>query len=136
MGNKKKDPEVTEEATLDETPEVESGETLDETPEVFDKEYVQKLRDENARYRTRANEVSQRLHTELVRANGRLADPTDLPFDEEHLADPEKLTAAIDSLIESKPHLKSRQVQGDIAQGKRGENAEEADFMGFVRGLM
>ena len=37
---------------------------------------------------------AQRLHTELVRATGKLADPTDLEFAEEHLDDPDALAAA------------------------------------------
>ena len=38
-------------------------------------------------------------------ATGRLADPSDLPFDESHIDYPEALTAAIDDLLTRKPHL-------------------------------
>jgi len=82
--------------------------------------YVEQLRTENARYRQRARSADQyakRLHTELVRATGRLADPTDLAFNEEHLEDPDALITALDGLLARKPHLASRRPRGDIGQG-------------------
>lgn len=95
----------------------------DDEPDTFPRSYVEELRQENGRYRQRAqrgDELAHRLHTELVKATGRLADPTDMAFDETHLDDPEALTAAIDELLESKPHLASRRPSGDIGQGQRG----------------
>jgi hypothetical protein len=62
----------------------------DTGPEVFDKDYVSKLRDEAAGYRVKAakhGETKARLHVELVRATGRLQDPLDLAYSEEHLGD-------------------------------------------------
>ncbi|MFV2143214.1 hypothetical protein [Isoptericola sp. G70] len=126
------DIESTETATEDtapETPEVETtepetpGETETE-PETFPREYVQKLRDESAKYRQRAgktDELAKRLHTSLVAATGRLADPSDLPYDEAHLDDEEALTAAVDALLASKPHLASRKPMGDVGQGASGD---------------
>ena len=92
-------------------------------PDVFPREYVEKLRTENADYRNRAktaDDLAKRLHTELVRATGKLADPTDMPFDTEHLDDPEKLAAAIEALVEAKPHLRARRVVGAVGQGESG----------------
>lgn len=43
-----------------------------------------------------------------ARAAGKLADPTDLPFDESHLDDLGALRAAVDDLIARKPNLASR----------------------------
>lgn len=99
-----------------------SPDTVEEPTEeeVFPREYVEKLRQENGRYRQRAQraeELGHRLHRELVKATGRLADPTDLPFDETHLDDPDALNAAVDQLLESKPHLASRRPTGEIGQG-------------------
>jgi len=92
--------------------------------ETFPRSYVERLRRENKRYRDqagRADNYAQRLHAELVRATGRLADPTDLPFDAEHLADDgAALTDAIDALLDAKPHLAARRPAGDIGQGHRG----------------
>jgi hypothetical protein len=91
-----------------------------EDPELFDRDYVEKLRDENAKYRQRArtaDQLGQRLHAELVRATGRLADPTDLAFDPEHLDDADALGVAIDELLAVKPHLASRKPTGQIGQG-------------------
>ena len=88
--------------------------------ETFPREYVVKLRDENAKYRQRAgqsDDLAHRLHLELVKATGRLADATDLPFDDSHLTDPDALAAAVDVLLASKPHLGNRKPTGDIGQG-------------------
>jgi hypothetical protein len=129
--------EVTETDETADTTEPEVGD--EQEAETFSREYVQKLRDENAKQRNRAqraDEMAQRLHTELVAKTGRLADPADLPFDDEHLSDPEKLTAAIDALTEAKPHLKSRKPVGDIAQGNRGGAAESFDLMTHLKSLV
>ena len=98
------------------------GETEPE-PETFPREYVAKLRDESAKYRQRAaksDELAQRLHTALVSATGRLADPSDLPYDEANLDDAEALERAISELLSRKPHLASRRVAGDVGQGALG----------------
>lgn len=95
-------------------------ETPDEDAETFPRDYVVKLRDENARYRQRASDrddLATQLHTALVAATGRLADPSDLPFADEHLTDSDALTAAVDALLTAKPHLANRRPVGDIGQG-------------------
>lgn len=91
----------------------------DEEGDTFPRSYVERLRRESTGYRERANaadQLAQRLHTELVRATGKLADATDLAFAEEHLDDPGALAAAIDDLLTRKPHLASRRPTGDIGQ--------------------
>lgn len=91
-----------------------------EEPETFPRDYVEQLRDENAKYRQRgrhADQLGQQLHTELVRATGRLADPSDLAYHEDHHEDPGALAAAIDDLLARKPHLPSRKPVGEIGQG-------------------
>jgi hypothetical protein len=118
------------------TEEIDQVETEDQDAETFPAEVVHKLRDENAKLRIKAkrsDELAQQLHTELVRATGRLADPTDLEYNEEHLADPEKLTGAIDSLLTAKPHLKSRKVTGDVNQGNRAAAEAPKDFSALLR---
>ncbi|WP_084021652.1 hypothetical protein [Mycobacterium avium] len=98
-------------------------ENPDDNAEMFPRSVVEKLRQENGKYRQRAQQadaLARRLHVELVRATGRLADPSDLPFDAEHLDDAEAMTAAIDELLADKPHLASRKPVGDIGQGARG----------------
>jgi len=105
----------------------EPGTADDETepePETFPREYVAKLRDEAAKYRQRAaktDDLAQRLHTALVSATGRLADPSDLPYDEAHLDDLDALTAAVDALLVAKPHLASRRPMGNVGQGASGD---------------
>lgn len=130
-------PDNTEGDISDATPE---GSDLkseqDEDAETFPREYVEKLRTENGKYRQRAGEadaLAARLHTELVRATGRLADPTDLPFDAGHLADADKLAGAIDALLEAKPHLASRRPTGDIGQGNRGQGGGSFSLLQMLK---
>ncbi len=104
--------------------------------ETFPRAYVEELRQQNGKYRQRAQRadtLAQRLHTELVKATGRLADPTDLEFDEAHLYDPDALTEAINDLLERKPHLASRRPTGDIGQGQRGSAAEPFSLLGLLK---
>lgn len=133
------DEQTTEQPETEETPEQEQApevtEEAQEEQETFDREYVTKLRDENARYRQRAgkaDDLAQRLHTALVAATGLLADPSDLPFDEAHLDSPEALTEAVEALLEAKPHLRSRRPSGDIGQGV-SESADTVNLAGMLR---
>lgn len=114
--------EDAEEATTGQEP-AEEPDTAEQEPDTFPREVVEKLRQENAKYRQRAQQadtLAERLHTELVRATGKLADPTDLPFSPEHLDDPEALAGAVEDLLTRKPHLAARRPAGDIGQGNRG----------------
>lgn len=95
-----------------------------ESEEPAEKSEVGKLRRESANYRTRLRESEQRadeLARELVaariRESGRLADPTDLDPDPALLEDG-ALDAAIDDLLERKPHLKARSF-GNVGQHER-----------------
>lgn len=119
----------------DEAPGYEGKHQADETKQ-FDEAYVKELREENKRYRLQAKDANQRLHEQLVKADGRLQDPTDLPFDENHLADPDALAAAVEELITAKPHLKARRATGDIGAGNRGDAAGKKpfDLIGHIRG--
>lgn len=104
--------------------------------ETFPRSVVEKLRQENGKYRQRAAQAdayAQRLHTALVAASGRLADPADLEFDAEHLNDPDALTAALDALLADKPHLASRKPVGDIGQGQRGGSSQPFSLLGLLK---
>jgi hypothetical protein len=131
--------EPTPEVSLDESaPEehTEEQQSEDEQPDTFPREVVEELRRENGKYRQRAklaDTLGQRLHTELVRATGKLADPSDLPFDEAHLDDPEALAAAIDDLLDRRPHLASRKPVGDIGQGQRGSAPQPFSLLGLLK---
>lgn len=105
--------------------------------QTFPRSVVERLRKENATYRTRAmdrDSLAERLHTALVAATGRLADPTDLPYDDAHLTDATALEVALSELLERKPHLGDRRPRGDIGQGARG-GSDEVDLAGMLRGL-
>ena len=132
--------------TLDapETPEepaegpadVQDAPDVQEEPETFPREYVEKLRQENGKYRQRAQEadaLAHRLHVQLVKATGRLADPEDLEFSDEHLADPEQLETAISELLARKPHLASRRPRGDVGQGQASDSSGSVDLAALMR---
>ncbi|MGB6146004.1 MAG: hypothetical protein WBG75_00145, partial [Mycolicibacter algericus] len=56
--------------------DIETPEPPTDEADTFPREVVEKLRQENGKYRQRAqrtDELAHRLHTELVRATGRLA---------------------------------------------------------------
>ena len=119
-----------------ELPGTPEGPAPNADPEVFPREVVEKLRQENGKYRQRAQQadtLAQRLHLELVRATGRLADPTDLPFDADHLEGSDKLSLALDELLERKPHLATRKPAGDIGQGQRGTAPESFSLLGLLK---
>lgn len=117
----------------------------DTDPETFPRAYVQQLREENARYRQRAgraDEAVQRL-LEATVANAvrdHLADPSDLLtfVDETELVDgdgwpdPDKITAAAESLAASKPHLAPRRPRGDIGQGA-APSSESVNLAAIMR---
>ena len=91
---------------------------------------VKKLRNEAAGYRVKAREAGElaeqraaALFTALVKLDGRLADPSDLPYSEEYLTDEAALESAISDLLERKPGLAARQYRGNIGAGVKSEQA-------------
>ena len=103
----------------------------------FSREYVEELRGEAAKYRTRAKhteEVERRLHEALVRLDGRLHDASDLDFDPKRL-EGDGVEAAITALLEAKPHLAKRAPSGDVGAGVRGEVDAAPDLISIMRGM-
>lgn len=132
---------TTDDNSVDETNHrADDGGSTEETePETFPAKVVKDLRKENARYRERAgkaDQLAQRLHTALVAGTGKLADPTDLEFDEAHLEDPDALATAVDDLLTRKPHLRARRVAGDVGQGNRGKTGSGPDLLEAMRGTL
>ncbi|WP_209323866.1 hypothetical protein [Brevibacterium renqingii] len=120
---------------VEETADVDDSSTDDEDPDTFPRDYVEKLRDENAKYRQRAqkaDDLAHRLHNALTAATGRLADPSDLPYEESHLDDPEALETAISELLAKKPHLGSRKPAGNIGQGV-SSSTDAVDLAAMMR---
>lgn len=112
----------------------------DENAETFPRTYVEKLRRENKTYRDRAKTAEANLDTTLrelftarVTATAKLADPDDLAYDAELLADEDKLSAAIDELIARKPHLAARKVSGSVGQGISGKSEEPFSLIGRLQ---
>lgn len=103
----------------------------------FSKEYVQELRDEAAKYRTRAKRtenLEQRLHDALVKLDGRLQDASDLQFDADRLEEEGGIEDAITALIENKPHLAKRVPSGNVGAGA-GDVDGAPDLISIMRGL-
>lgn len=119
-----------------EQPEQTPEETPETEPETFPLAYVQKLRKEAGDARVKVQDrdaLAQRLHTSLVASTGRLADPSDLPFDEGHLNDADALNTAIDQLLAAKPHLATRRPRGDIGQGRTSEAGATVNLAALLR---
>jgi hypothetical protein len=121
------------------TPDNEHDEP-DEDAETFPRSYVEKLRKESQRYRERAKTAEanldaalRELFTARVTATGKLADPDDLPYDAELLAEEDKLTEAIDELIKRKPHLAARKISGSVGQGVTGTKDEPFSLLGRLK---
>lgn len=136
--------DVTETEDTLETPEAEEGtDTTEDEPangDTFSRAYVEKLRRQAEGLRSRAQDaearaedLSQRLHTALVAATGRLQDAGDLAYSPEHLESDETLTASIDALLSERPHLKARRITGDAGLGVKGTDAPQSDFLSLAR---
>lgn len=127
------------EQQVEETPAEDTGAPEDQqetAPEMFPADVVHKLRDEAAKYRTRAkdrDDLAQQLFVARVAATGKLADPTDLPYDEGLLNDHAALDQAIAELIAAKPHLASRRPHGTVGQGPRGGDSGGVDLASMLR---
>lgn len=129
-------PQETPQETVDAPEQQDGPEDAQEAQETFPREYVEKLRQENGKYRQRAQEaddLAHRLHTALVTATGRLADPEDLPFADEHLEDADALNTAISDLLQRKPHLASRRPRGDVGQGRSSDPSTTVDLAAMLR---
>lgn len=99
-------------------------------------EYVKKLREEAAAQHLnpkRADDDTRKVFQLRVAATGRLADPTDLAFDEALLEDSEALTGAIDDLLAAEPITASAASVGSVGQGAVGDASHNADRAGTLR---
>lgn len=104
--------------------------------DTFPRAYVEKLRRESAEYRVKAqrvDEIGARLHEALVAADGRLASPSDLPYDAALLDDPAALEKAIADLLAAKPHLASRKPRGNIGMGAKKSTDDGVSLAGILR---
>ena len=125
-------------APVKQTPADEAEQTPADEHTTFSREYVEELRGEAAKYRTRAKhteQVERRLHEALVRLDGRLHDASDLDFDPKRLEGEGGVEAAITALLEAKPHLAKRAPSGDVGAGVRGEVDAAPDLISIMRGM-
>lgn len=82
---------------------------------------------------TTIDPLHTQLHTALVKLDGRLANPDDLPFNPDHLTDEAALTQAITDLLATRPGLAARHVTGDVGQGARGGTTGPVDLIELMR---
>lgn len=139
MTNETEETNVSRETEVNQSEQSDITEDAADNTDTFTRDYVEKLRHENAKYRKRAqatDDLAHRLHRELVTKDGRLINPDELPYDEAHLDDADALTAAIDALLEAKPYLSAKPTPtGDIGQGPRGDDSgNEFDLIRTIRG--
>lgn len=129
------DAEVTETTDAAETEQDDQPDPLE-----VDKERrreARSLRDRLKASEARAEELGRRLHAELTRSSGKLADATDLPYDAAHLDDADTHTAAIDSLLAAKPHLRSRvPVGGNVGQGAKDSEKPPVGLLSTLKSLV
>lgn len=115
-----------------EADELEGGADDDDSPDDDDLPggELARARRQAARYRTelrdsqtRAGELEAALWRARLELDGRLADPDDLPVDPELVDDPDGIRAAVDALLERKPHLRSRRIRERAGQGEGSASA-------------
>lgn len=107
-----------------------------EDADTFPRSYVEQLRTESHGYRQqlrdqqqRADDLAAQLWHANVAATGRLADPTDLQQPEGvDPSDTEAIGAAVDELLQRKPHLQARVAHGDIGQHSAPGGSEDESF--------
>jgi hypothetical protein len=145
-------PELTPESHADASADAPLADAMAETAQddsgpdddgrTFDYDYVKGLREEAKSWRIKAaktEELQAQLGVQLTRADGRLADPADLPFDPEYLTDPQKHADAITELLKAKPHYATRRPApgSTIHQGPVGEPlAPKPDLVAGLRAAM
>lgn len=106
-----------------------------EQPQTFSADYVTELRTEAAKHRSRSKSLASELVAAWAAVDGRLVDPTDLPVasvqpDDEGNYTRQAVTAAIDALLASKPHLGAARP-APLPQGARPE-AEQVSLLGLL----
>ncbi len=81
--------------------------------------------------------------TAYAAETGRLHDPTDLPATDDlagddGLPDPDKVTAAVEELIKTKPHLARIRPVGNVGQGSTTDASEDGAgaFANLLRGVV
>lgn len=84
----------------------------------------------------RSDKLASLLVQAMAHQTGLLADPTDLPFSEDLLADGipdvEKVRSAVEDLIARKPHLADRRPRGSVDQGARGASEPTVSDLGAI----
>lgn len=133
---------ITETTTAeDNTEAVGNSESAEQVEPTYDAAYVAQLRQEAAEGRVkskRADALARQATKAIAAHDGRLIDAEDLAFDEqflddEGLVDRDRVIAAIESLIERKPHLAARRPSTTIAQGAQPE-PDRVSLLDYLRG--
>lgn len=120
----------------------ETGSGTENEAEAFSRSYVEALRAENGKHRTRAKSLSEKLISAYAAQTGRLHDPTDLAatddlLGEDGVPDPERIKDAVEGLIKAKPHLARIRPVGNVGQGSTTEGTTDGAgaFASMLRGV-
>jgi len=131
-----------QEAGRGDQPPAPPEDTAEAEAKTFDEAYVKNLRDESAKHRREKKALADRLLDTTVTSTAvDLADPADLLVyvdraelvGEDGLPDADLILIAMNSLLEKKPHLRSRQPRGSIDQGGRGQEIETFSFNDWLK---
>lgn len=128
-------------ASVEETPEaLRNSESPEQVEGTFDPDYIAQLRQEAAEGRVkakRADALARQAMKAIAASDGRLIDPDDLAFDQQFLdddglVDADRVRAAIESLLERKPHLAARRPSASITQGAQPMSGQ-VSLLDFLR---
>ena len=131
--------EATEAPVADATPDepiADESSTDEAEPDTFPREVVEKLRQENGKYRQRAQQADTYATGCTPNLSGPQAGWPIRPTSSSTKNTSMILTpwpAAVDDLLARKPHLASRKPTGDIGQGQRGAESEPFSLLELLK---
>lgn len=112
----------------------------DDKRQTFGREYVEQLRTKGAGYRLRAKEAENQLETlqrqlfkEKLQRLDLVVDTDAVPYDPDLLDDDSDLSAAVETLLESKPYLRKRNVGGNIGQHTSNDSTTAVSLLSTLR---
>lgn len=90
------------------------------------------LRDRAKAAEAQVDQLSRQVFALKVAALDKFADPSDFAYDADLVDDDEALAAAVDELLERRPHY-AKPRYGSVGQGQRGNGTVPQDFSSLLR---
>lgn len=104
-----------------------------ETPEPVEPQEAPVEPDELAQVRAQVDNLGRQLFRARVEQTGLLIDPEDMPYDAALVDDPDALSAAVNDLVEHKPHLRTVATGGDLPAFGGGADPSAVSLTGLLR---